>query len=198
MRKIILGSGSPRRKEILKTAGYDFTVVTADVDENVTEDSPEATVMAISARKAESVAKLVADNGEKDFLVIGADTLVFLGSERMGKPGSEEEACEYLRRLSGNTHKVITGVSLYYDDEEGNLNSRVFSASTEVDVARLSQEEIEQYAASGEPMDKAGAYAIQGQFGKYITAIRGEYNNVVGFPIAAFYKNAKDLLNERK
>ena len=190
-RKLILASASPRRKDILQTAGYSFDVITADVDEeNVIEEVPEQLVMKLAHKKAEAVYNKLCREGtyETGMLVIGADTLVFCNNNRMGKPTDADNWREMLEQLSGRIHEVITGVCLMYDGQ-----CECFYAVTDVCVAKLSEEEINEHINQAEDGDKAGGYAIQGSFGKYITSINGEYNNVVGFPLAKFYEKIKEL-----
>lgn len=197
-RTIILASASPRRKEILTAAGYDFIVNPADVDEGNVKGSPHEIVMELAYRKAMACARDLnnAAGGklcDGDFpscdnqLVIGSDTLVFLDNAQMGKPANKDAWEEAIRSLSGRSHSVITGVCLIWDD-----NVYKFYAKTDVEVAKLSDEEIEEYIARDEDMDKAGGYAIQGFFAKYIPSINGEYNNVVGFPVAEFARVLKE------
>lgn len=190
-RRIVLASASPRRKDILQTAGYDFIVLPADVDEGHTVGSPEEIVMELAKRKAEECAKHLPEDimhNEDGFLVIGSDTLVFLDEEQLGKPESHERWREYISRLSDNTHKVITGVCIITEKL-----TDTFCACTYVNVADMTEAEIDDFIQTGDDMDKAGGYGIQGKFAKYISGITGEYNNVVGFPIAAFAKRIKEL-----
>ena len=189
-RKIILGSGSPRRREILASAGYDFEVITSDADENIDLIIPEDMVKELSKRKAMAVYESLTSAG--DVLVIGADTLVFMDKKPMGKPADAKEEVEFLKKMSGTSHDVIPGVTVVWD-EEGTVKSHSFAAVTKVNVASLSDDEIEWYLATNEWTDKAGGYAIQGFFSKFITGIEGEYNNVVGFPLAAFYSELNKL-----
>lgn len=192
---IILASGSPRRKELLSLIDNRFTIITSDVDETPTETEPEKIVEELSLRKGEDVLeKIKADflQAEDNTLVISADTLVFFGNERMGKPVDKEDAIRMLTSLSGNSHKVITGVTLKLISK-GKIKTKTFHSVTEVFVEKLTNEEIKAYVASGEPMDKAGAYAIQGLFSKHITGIKGDYNNVVGLPVSALYNAMKEI-----
>lgn len=181
--RIVLASGSPRRKMILESVGLDFEVITADCEEITEQTTPEGTVEDLSRLKALAVAKLVGDA-----LVIGADTVVAAEGIILGKPRDREDCLRMIRMISGGTHQVYTGVTLVY---QGKVHT--FHSATDVYVSELSEEEIQSYVNSEEPYDKAGAYAIQGYFGKYITKISGEYNNVVGFPVAAFYQECKKL-----
>lgn len=194
MRKIILASGSPRRREILSSAGFEFEVITSEADENINLCVPEEMVKELSKRKAMAVADKVTAAGEdkNNIMVIGADTLVFMGGKPMGKPKDEAEEIRFLKMMSGTSHDVITGVTVVYD-EDGKLKSHSFAAKTKVNVSILDDEEIKWYLECGEWTDKAGGYAIQGNFAKFISGIEGEYNNVVGFPLAAFYKEVKEL-----
>ncbi len=179
--KIILGSASPRRKDILTQAGIEYEVIVSDCEEVITEYLPQDVVRELSAQKAEDVMKKALDkygDGE-DILVIGADTVVAFEDNIYGKPSDRDEAVRMLKNLSGRTHQVYTGVTVIRGDSRIN-----FADCTDVSVYDVSDDEIERYVDSGEPMDKAGAYAIQGGFARYIREIRGEYNNVVGFPIA--------------
>lgn len=188
---VILASGSPRRRELLSQMGIEFEIITSDVDETPTEKNPVEIVKELSKRKGQDVfSRLFDRSGDK--LVISADTLVFLGDKRLGKPSSEENAAEMLKDLSGKEHQVITGVSLIYE-VGGEVKKASFAETTSVYVSKLSKEEIDAYVATGEPMDKAGAYAIQGLFAKYIEKIEGEYSNVVGLPVAHLYRALKEI-----
>lgn len=188
---VILASGSPRRRELLSQMGIDFEIITSDVDETPTKTEPVEIVKELSKRKGEDVYARLAGNKE-DKLVIAADTLVFLKDKRLGKPSSPENACEMLRELSGREHQVITGVYAIYE-VDGQVKTASFAETTSVYVSELSDEEIEAYVATQEPMDKAGAYAIQGLFAKHIEKINGEYSNVVGLPVARLYRELKGL-----
>jgi len=173
--KVILASGSPRRKELLTLMGIEFTAVSADVDETLSEGiSPDMAVEQLSRKKAEFIAKQY-PNG----IVIGADTVVAVEDKILGKPKDAEDAIRMLMMLSGKSHKVYTGV--YIAGEQFNIG---FSESTEVSFFKISEEEAEDYVKTGEPMDKAGAYAIQGIGAALVKGIVGDYNNVVGLPAA--------------
>lgn len=191
MDRIILASASPRRSQILKTAGYDFVVRPVDVDESVDGYNPEGLVMELAQSKALACVDTLSDE-EKNYIVVGADTLVFVDDKQLGKPASSKQWREYIELMSGRSHNVITGVCIYH---KGNV--RKFSQITRVNVARLSDEDIDAFIARGEDMDKAGGYAIQGYFSQYVTSIEGEYNNVVGFPIARFTQEIKSLTGGR-
>lgn len=188
---IILASASPRRREILKAGGYDFIVRPSDIDESVTASDPGELVMELAEQKAHACEQSLMGEQGYDIngkLIIGADTLVFLDDTRMGKPANIEEWTRYIKMMSGRKHSVITGVALIYDGR-----CETFYSETIVTVDDITDEEIAEYIELGEDMDKAGGYAIQGQFAKFIPCIEGEYNNVVGFPIAHFRKKLAEL-----
>ncbi len=184
MKNTILASASPRRKELLTLAGVDFDICVKEVDESVPEGTaPEQAAVMTAKKKALAVA---ADYPEA--LVIGADTIVVIGGKILGKPHSEAHAKEMLRTLSGNEHKVITGVCLA-------KNGRVytFEKTSFVRFYPLSDEEIDAYVASKEPMDKAGAYGIQGKGCLLVESISGDYFNIVGLPVAATVRAISDF-----
>lgn len=179
MKKLILGSGSPRRREILAAAGYTFEILTADIDENIQVRDPELLVRELALLKAAAVAKKV----HADALVIGSDTVVSLDGEIMGKPADVADAKRMLTALSGRTHQVYTGVCVL-DTHDASATSK--SDVTHVTFRALSEAEIDAYIATKEPCDKAGAYAIQGEGGKLVERIDGDLNNVIGFPLWLF------------
>lgn len=184
---IVLASASPRRSELMALAGIPCSVIAADIcEEPLTGEQPEEHVMRLSGEKAREVAA-TADGR----FFIGADTVVVLDGRIMGKPVDEEQAFEMLTALSGRTHQVITGISVF-DRETGICRSR--SVRTEVFFKSLSDREIRDYIASGCPMDKAGAYAIQGGAVHFIRSISGSYSNVIGLPMTELY----ELLQEMK
>lgn len=197
--KVILGSASPRRRDILTQAGIEHEIIVSDIEETVTKTDPAEVVRELSLQKAEDVwdkavkRYVTGEDGanslnEDDILVIGADTIVAVDGVIYGKPEDRQDAIRMLGNLSGRTHQVYTGVTVI------NGERRItFAASTDVSVYEVSDKEIERYTDTGEPMDKAGAYAIQGGFAKYIKEIRGEYNNVVGFPVARLIYELKKL-----
>ncbi len=182
MSRLVLASASPRRRELMALAGFDFEVITADVDE-VFDPSiePCELVMSLAFQKASAVA-----GGNPDAAVIGADTVVVLDGKVLGKPHSEDEAVQMLRELSGNTHEVYTGVCIIKGDKV-----HKFYECTKVTFWQLEDELIAQYVASKDPMDKAGAYGIQGNGCVLVKGIDGDYFNVVGFPIARFCREIK-------
>lgn len=179
MSKIILASASPRRKELMELAGYDFEVICADIVEVVPEEAmPQEVVMSLALQKAQAVAA-----EHKEAVVIGSDTVVALDGKILGKPHSEQEACEMLRSLSGRTHKVFTGVAIVCGGKVKN-----FFDETDVEFYSLGDDEIKKYVATGEPTDKAGAYGIQGKGSVLVKRINGDFFSVMGLPIAKLYR----------
>ena len=173
--KIILASASPRRQELISLVTNEFEIHTADVDETIEEGtSPEEAVMLLSLKKAKAVSDLFGGR-----TVIGADTIVVCDGIILGKPENRENAKEMLRMLSGRTHQVLTGVTIT-DGEK----TDTFFVSSDVTFFNLTEEEISGYAESGEPDDKAGAYAIQGKGSLFVEKINGDYFNIVGFPVS--------------
>lgn len=174
MERLILASGSPRRRELLAQMGYTFEICVPDVDEHAHGHAKDI-VAVLSARKAKAVAARYTSG-----TVIASDTLVSFQSAPLGKPANEADASRMLHLLSGQTHEVFTGVTLM-DAEDKRVLTRV--VRTGVTFRDLSDKEINAYIASGEPMDKAGAYGIQGGAGKFVTKLDGSYENVIGFPV---------------
>lgn len=184
--RLILASASPRRVDLLRAAGIDVDVRPADVDESVHPDeSPESYVCRVALAKARMVCEPMRGD---ECLVLGADTTVVVGGEILGKPDDEDDARRMLRQLSGRTHLVITGVALVQCAGTAEQAADVRVESTTVEFAALSSREIDWYARSGEPMGKAGAYAIQGLASRFVTRIQGSYSNVVGLPVALVYE----------
>lgn len=182
---LILASASPRRAEILRAVGWPFTVQPADVDETPQPaEEPRAYVMRLAQAKAAAIAAKLTEG-----LVLGADTVVVVGSEICGKPHDDNDARRMLRGLSGRWHEVLTGAALV---EAGGHTRTVFCETTRVKFASLSEAEIAAYIATGEPMDKAGAYAIQGRAALFIEEIAGDYWNVVGLPVRKLYEMMSD------
>ncbi len=184
--KLILASTSPRRAQILERENMRFKVISPDnVDEEKTSSDPVDHVLELSRKKVESVSGKV-----KEGLILGADTVVVLNGEILGKPKDEQEAQRILKKLSGRTHRVYTGLSLM-DKTSG----RILSAydCTEVEFNELDQEEIESYIATGEPMDKAGAYGIQGMGSFLVDQIKGNLDNVIGLPMQKFRQLLKKI-----
>ncbi|MBQ6551122.1 MAG: septum formation protein Maf [Lachnospiraceae bacterium] len=190
---IVLASQSPRRREILALAGIPYTVRPAEGEEHCAETAPELLTMALSKAKAEEVFEKEAAETEGPVTVLGADTVVAYGGEILGKPKSREDAFRMLRMLSGRTHQVYTGVTLIARDPEKGTRSRTFFEKTDVTFHELTDDEIWAYIDTEDPLDKAGAYGIQGIFGKHIRKIDGDYYNVVGLPIQRVYMELKTL-----
>ena len=201
MSQMILASASPRRKELLEQIGAEFVICPAKGEEVITETDPSAVVMELSRQKAEEVAYGVLIYNEQhadlatpqDILVIGADTVVAYENQILGKPKDEEDARHMLTMLSGKTHSVYTGVTFVFIDKEGRTVEHCFFEKTDVCMYPLKEEEIDRYIQSGDPMDKAGSYGIQGRFAIHIKEIRGDYNNVVGLPVARLYQELQKL-----
>jgi septum formation protein len=185
--KIVLASASPRRAEILRDAGIPFEVVAADVDESRRRGEHPADLV---RRLAEAKAREVAGFAAAPAIVVGADTMVVLNDAILGKPGSSAEARAMLERLSGKSHEVMTGLAVIRLPDG---KSRVEMETTRVTFAPLAAREIRDYIASGEPMDKAGAYAIQGIAGRFVTRLEGCYFNVIGLPLARLYRILHEL-----
>jgi len=175
--KLILASHSARRSELLRNAGFDFEVSPSDVHEGEPLDGepPEE----FARRLARAKALFVAASSPKGRLILGADTVVIAGANLFGKPADRADARRMLRALSGRTHRVLTAVALV--DDDGHIAEA--AVGSEVEFRQLTAGEIEEYIESGEPFDKAGAYAIQGLAQKFVTGVRGSYSNVIGLPI---------------
>ncbi|MFX0558986.1 nucleoside triphosphate pyrophosphatase [Tepidibacillus infernus] len=186
MEKIILASSSPRRREILELIGISFLVHPSDVDEGYNEsNSPEDIVKQLATRKAMDIASYYQEG-----IIIGADTIVVLDGQILGKPKDEEDAFQMLNRLQGRSHQVFSGVAVV------DAKTREVKASyqmTKVYMDPLSEEEIRLYIATKEPMDKAGSYGIQGFGAIFIEKIEGDYFNVVGLPVALLSTLLKDF-----
>jgi nucleoside triphosphate pyrophosphatase len=177
--KVVLASASPRRAELLRNAGIDCTVDPAHVPEDPqTGESPLDFAFRVARDKAITVARR-----HPDAAVLGADTVVILGHEILNKPADPEDALRMLRRLAGHTHAVTTAVCLVRDGREDKR-----AETTRVTMAPFSEAEARAYVATGEPMDKAGAYAIQGWASRWVTRIEGDYFNVVGLPVALVWR----------
>lgn len=177
--KIVLASGSPRRKEILNSVGWEFTSQSPDIDESEHEaESPEDYVVRLAREKAGAIAH--AHPGE---IVLGADTTVVIGGNMIGKPVDLDDARRMLRMLAGNWHEVLTGIAIV---RNGKMQTGI--ECTRVKFAEMTDEEIESLAAKGDPLDKAGAYAVQAQAALFIEGIEGDYWNVVGLPIKLVYR----------
>jgi len=185
MEEIILASSSPRRRELMGLLGLPFRVLTADTPEQTDRTEPGEVVEALASLKAEAVAARL-----KSGLVVGSDTIVVCDGEILGKPSGHDEAHEMLGRLQGRAHEVYTGVCLIrISDGE----RRHFHERTRVCVHAMDEAEIGRYLETGDAYDKAGAYGIQGPFAAHVDAIEGDYYTVMGLPVAALYRQLKDL-----
>lgn len=198
-RKLILGSGSPRRRELLTQIGLKYTVITSDVDEKITKVEPADIVQELSLQKALDVYQKVsatdakeAANTQAPILVLGADTVVAYKDSILGKPSDKAHAVSMIRSLQGDTHQVYTGVSFVWE-EAGKIQTHTFFVKTDVEVFAMSEEEIQGYVALQTCMDKAGAYGIQNEFACFVKCIHGDYNNVVGLPVSAVYQELRRL-----
>lgn len=187
--RIVLASASPRRKELLAWLKTDFEIQVSDVEEVVTQSDPAKVVEELSDQKA----RAVFEQTEGEVLVIGADTVVAQDNKILGKPADEEDAVRMLQALQGREHSVHTGVSVYIR-QSGKASKKTFSECTKVKFYPMSDEEIRGYVSTKEPMDKAGAYGIQGIGGRFVEEIHGDYNNVVGLPVARLYQELKVYL----
>lgn len=196
MKRIILASASPRRRELLERAGVKFEVIPASGEEKRISDDPKEAVQQLARDKAVSVMHTIEDSADGT-LVIGSDTVVVFENMILGKPHDMEDAVNTLKKLQGNIHQVYTGVSVL-EKKNGVWTEHTFYESTDVTFYPVSDEEIRAYVATGEPMDKAGSYGIQGTFGIYVRGICGDYNNVVGLPVARlFYEMKKSEIDLR-
>lgn len=208
--EIILASASPRRKELLEQIGIKFRIKVSGAEEKAGTRVPHLLVQELSRQKAEAVLEaawneiwneiLQEGSGSEGLLVIGADTVVACGGRILGKPVSAGEAVEMLSLLQGQVHEVYTGVTLLYRvwEDFGKrtalTRSKSFYEATKVHFYPMDREEIAAYVATGDPLDKAGAYGIQGFCARYISGIEGDYNNVVGLPVGRLYQEMKEWL----
>ena len=210
--RIILASKSPRRKELIEGAGFKTLIIPSDADENIEEKDPAELVKKLSEIKALSVYELIKDktgktcgvlaggsnnagktdvNISEEDVVLGADTVVYAGGRILGKPADKEDARDMIKLLAGNVHSVFTGFTLVLSNGQKITDY----SETKVYVYPMSDEEIEEYISTNEPYDKAGAYGIQGIFGKYVEKIDGDYNNVVGLPVSKIIYILKNYEN---
>ncbi len=190
MLEIALASQSPRRRELLSQAGFLFRVFPVKVSEIIDENlTPPEVASHLATVKAQAAVEQRKELKQKGFLILAADTIVVLGRRILGKPENFSEAQRFLRSLSGKTHSVMTGLTL---QESGSTNFWTGTEMTEVKFRTLSEVEISDYIASGEPMDKAGAYAIQGAGGKFVSSYTGSWSNVVGLPMERLEKALKE------
>jgi septum formation protein len=186
---LVLASASPRRQELLRNAGISFTVQVAGIDESPVEgESPRS----CAERLARDKARVVFRSRPQDF-ILGADTIVVVDATMLGKPRDSADAARMLRMLSGRSHQVITGVCVLKPVAGKSVNREdMHSETTLVTMSELSDEEIQAYVATGEPMDKAGAYAIQGIASRWIPRIEGDYSNVMGLPVSLAFRMLRD------
>ena len=190
---IILASASPRRSELLKQAGFSFTIVPSTTEETRTEVSPDQLVEDLAFQKANDVYETVKGNyTDQDFMVIGADTIVYYDGEVLGKPADAQEAFDMLKLLSDRTHQVYTGLAIILR-KANEKQVHLLHERTDVTFYPISDEELKDYIATGDPLDKAGAYGIQGTFAVHVKEIKGDYNNVVGLPIARLYQTLRQI-----
>ena len=189
-KSIILASGSPRRKELLLQIGIVPEIIVSHVEEKITSDVPAEVVMSLAEQKAVDVAK----NMPEGKVILGSDTVVAADGKILGKPKSHEEAYEMIRSLVGRSHQVYTGVCIVKKGAADGKDTVVsFYDETDVQVSGMTEAEIREYADSEEPMDKAGAYAVQGFFARYIEGLRGSFANVMGLPVHLVYRKLKEL-----
>lgn len=189
MRQIILASQSPRRRELMELIGFPFSVRVSETEELITRHDPAAVTEELSWQKAQAVAAELDD--VQEIIVIGADTVVSVEGQILGKPASKDEARSMIRTLQGRDHMVYTGVTILGRSAVHGDRCETFSEGTRVTVASMSKDEIELYISTEEPYDKAGAYGIQGTFARFIKGISGDYYNVMGLPVHRLYEQLK-------
>ena len=193
MHKVILASKSPRRSELLKQIGIDFEVMVSDKEEVITNNIPGEVVKELSYQKAMDVKENYCKDNACDCIIIGADTVVAIEDRILGKPVDENDAVNTLLSLSNKAHDVYTGVTIVVKTKDSE-SVDAFYVKTKVYMYDNSKEELEAYVKSGEPMDKAGSYGIQGLGAKLVEKIDGDYNNVVGLPVSEIYQRIKRYL----
>lgn len=181
MKPLILASASARRRDILEQCGIAFSIEVSDIDENIEAKDPADLVTKLSLLKA----RAVADHTKGEAIVLGSDTVVSFDGRIYGKPVDDEDAFNMLKKFSGGINTVYSGVALIVKENDGTERIENFSVATKVYFRRLTDEQIRAYVATGEPKDKAGAYAIQGRFAPFIEKVEGDYYNIVGLPICA-------------
>ena len=189
MYRIILASASPRRREIMNQIGIRFEVMASVGEEVTTESAPDKVVCELSAQKAAEIL----EKTKGAVVVLGADTIVAHRGRILGKPADAEDAKRMIASYAGDTHEVFTGVTVIIRDADGTVKKNSFAVRTGVKVRAMSDAEIDWYVATKEPLDKAGAYGIQGKFAPFIEGIDGDYYNVVGLPIAAVISATREL-----
>lgn len=192
--KLVLGSQSPRRKELLSWAKIPFEIVTADLDEVSSETDPEEVAMDIAYQKGKAVFDKI--DSSKNSFVISSDTIVVLNQKIYGKPKDRDDARKILSELSDQTHFVITGVCFIFKDDSGKLREHRFYDQTDVTFNEITQDLMESYLDTGDSLDKAGAYGIQGPSLTFISKVDGSYSNVVGFPLDRVISELKIILGE--
>lgn len=194
-KKIILASASPRRKALLEQIGLEFSVLVSEAEEKWQGNEPAEIVQDLALAKAEAVVKrLGQEKKEGEAFVIGADTVVVRDGKILGKPQDEKDACRMLESLQGRAHQVFTGVAVL-ETKDGQIREKILHVEkTDVFVHSMTAEEIRRYVETGEPMDKAGAYGIQGRFAAFIEGIQGDYYNVVGLPVSYVYQVLKQKI----
>jgi septum formation protein len=200
--KIILASKSPRRSELMKQAGLEFEIIASDAEEIITKTVPSDIVEELSTLKASHVLDMILKSvdlslmafDDLSLLIIGADTIVCKDEHILGKPADRDDAYRMINLIQGTSHQVYTGVSLLlYDFSTGGRTSHTFNQCTNVNIYPMSDREINNYISTSDCYDKAGAYGIQGEFAIYVKSIDGDYNNVVGLPIARLYHELQKL-----
>ena len=189
-KKIILASASPRRRELMQQAGYEFEIQVSHKEETYTSETPDEIVKELALLKARDIAE---QNAVKDLVVIGADTVVAYQGAILGKPKSKEEAFAMIQSFQGNKHQVYTGVAILSYDVAGNETVVNHAVKTDVYVNAITDEEILKYIENDNVMDKAGSYGIQSGFAIHIEKIEGDYFNVVGLPISYIYNILKEI-----
>lgn len=187
---VVLASASPRRTELLEQGNIKHVVMPSHCEEVITSQVPSQVVEELSAQKAEDVYQQYEKKNAGDFLVIGSDTVVAADGKILGKPKDKEEAYQMISMLQGKAHQVYTGVTLLIK-KDGKKIRKTFHECSDVHVYPMCKEEIREYIATGEPMDKAGAYGIQGLCARFVEKIQGDYNNVVGLPVGRIYQKLK-------
>ena len=194
MKDLILASGSARRRELMENCGYEFTVLPSWAEEDgVTSPDPAQRVEELSRLKAETVFASLEPERRANAVVVGSDTVVEFGGEILGKPRDNEDAARMLGLESGGVNRVYTGLALVSQNEAGETVVSVAHDVAAVRFAKLEEREIIDYIASGEPMDKAGAYGIQGRFSVFVEGVEGSYFTVVGLPVHLLYQGLKKL-----
>ncbi len=192
--RFILASASPRRSELLDRIGIVPEVMPSNIEEIITSTIPEEVVKSLSRQKAMDIASKLNCEPSERILILGADTVVSIDGQILGKPHSHQEAGDMIRKLQGRDHQVYTGVTILVKEGKDVPSTETFAIKTDVHVYPMTEQEILDYSRSEEPMDKAGAYGIQGYFARYIRGIDGDYNNVVGLPVSEVYQKIKHLI----